>query len=80
MMTPVTNEDHILYRLDELKVGLTTVLSKQEEQGMQLTELRVDVAREIAGLKVRTSMRAALVGGLAGVLPAVGAVLLWLFK
>jgi len=70
----------VIYRLDELKVGLRTVIEKQDEQGVQLTELRVDVAREIAGLKVRASLRAAWVGGLAGGIPAIGAALLWLLR
>jgi len=69
-------DDLVLYRLDELKANLERVLKKQDEHGGQIVAL----CETVAVLKVKTSLRAALVGGISGALPAIGAALYWLLK
>lgn len=76
MSVPEKHTELVLYRLEELKEG-------QDGLRGEVKELRGDVVvlREtVAGLKVKTSLRAALVGGISGGLPAIGAALYWLLK
>ena len=70
------NEDAILARLDDLKDRVGRLDERQQQEGrdtrQEITSLRVVVA----GLKVK----AGVWGAVAGFLPALAALLLWLLK
>ena len=68
----MTNDGLILYRLDEIKAQLNKLDEGQTENRRSIGNLR----EAVAGLKVK----AGLWGAVAGFLPGLGAVLLWLLK